>query len=118
MSGLFIVMKQTTINSRLKAAYEAIDRERDKVCSGCGRWQGGEIRLSHSHIISRANCKAIGRPELIYDEHNITYHCMDFGHHRGCHRRHEQGDPTLLDHAHNLAFVRAHSEQLYQRLVR
>ena len=81
------------------------DMNTKPICTGCGRYQGGDIRLSHSHIISRADCKRYARPDLISDKRNIAFHCLDFGEHTGCHGRHERRDATLLDYEDKLKFV-------------
>jgi hypothetical protein len=99
--------KQKLIDKEYKAVLRKIDYTRKKVCSGCGKKESAIIKLSHSHIISRSDCKRIGRPELIYDERNITYHCLDWLDHEGCHRKWE--DPkkrkTLLDYERNIKII-------------
>lgn len=62
-----------------------MDLNSDSVCAGCGQFQGGDIVLSHAHIVSRNRCKQIGKPELIYNPDNIVYLCMDFMEQKGCH---------------------------------
>lgn len=109
--------KQTVIELNYIKVCIEMDGKQDKICSGCGRHQGGDVRLSHSHIISRSDCKGIGKPQLIYDKNNITYHCMDFGTHKGCHLKWETGQGKhLLDYEGNLQYIRAVDERLYQRI--
>lgn len=111
--------KQTDIDKTYSGVINSIAQTKDKVCSGCGRWQGGEIRLSNSHIISRARCKQIGKPELITDENNITYHCMDFGMNKGCHGKHEnpQQRHTLLDYEKSMIFVKENDPEGYKHWI-
>jgi len=94
-----------------------IASEREKVCTGCGRPQGGDIRLSNSHLISRKHCQEIGRMDLIADKNNITYHCMDFGNNEGCHRKWEGPRKIeLLDYHMNMTYVKSINIQLFTRL--
>ena len=99
--------EQAEIERRYKIMIADMDYTEEKVCSGCLRYQGGEIRLSHSHLISRKRCKEIGRPELIYDRENIQYHCMNFGEHKGCHEKweHPEQRKTLCDYEKNMKYV-------------
>jgi len=97
--------KQVKIESDYHKMLKVYDANTEPKCTGCNRYQGGDIALSHSHVISRADCKRYGRPDLISDPRNIRLHCLDLGEHVGCHRRHEQRDNTLLDWEDKLAFV-------------
>ena len=97
--------KQKSIDKDYIDILQLIDSETEPKCTGCGKYQGGDIRLSHSHIISRADCKRISRPDLISDKRNITFHCLDFGDNIGCHGRHEQRDKSLLDWVDKLVFI-------------
>lgn len=110
-----ISKKQTIIENKYRKTLKEIDSSREKVCTGCGRHQGGDIKLSHSHIISRADCKRIGKPELIYHPDNITYHCLDFGTHEGCHRKWENPAKRylLLDYRDNLKKIKKLAPELY-----
>lgn len=116
-----ISAKQKVINSDLSNVYKEIDNEREQMCTGCSMYQGGDIRLSHSHIISQADCKRIGMPELIVDKENITFHCVDFGAHVGCHRIHETKRYSIMKQLHdcekNLAYIESKSKELYNRIV-
>lgn len=112
--------RQSFIERRYAETCRIIDAEREPKCSGCGRYQSGDIRLSHSHIISRREAQNAGRIELIYDKENIALHCMDFGEHQGCHakwenpkRRHE-----LLDYEANKEFVRNKDERIFRRMFK
>lgn len=97
--------KQKSIENDYHKTLKEFDENTEPICTGCERYQGGDIKLSHSHIISKADCKRYGRPDLISDPRNITFHCLDFGDNIGCHGRHEQRDKTLLDYEVKLLFV-------------
>lgn len=109
--------KQKEINLLYKKVCEKIDNERDHICSGCGTNQA----LSHSHLISREDCKRIGRNDLIYDEKNIVYHCLDRPEIFGCHRKWESKRKeimsTLKDYQKNLDFISQISVLLYNKLI-
>ncbi len=109
--------KQTLIDALYKHIIIDMDYVEEKVCRGCLQYQGGNIKLSHSHIISRADCKRIGKPELIYDRRNITYHCMSFAEHVGCHSKWE--NPTqrslLEDYQMNIDFITQAAPELLEK---
>ena len=109
--------KQSQIEREYKKTCIDMDYTEDKVCSGCLRYQGGEIKLSHSHIISRMDCKGIGRPELISLRENLTYHCMTFSNNKGCHSKWENPKErnTLLDYEKNINFIKSISEEMYNK---
>lgn len=113
--------KQALINSKYAKICAEIDAERDLVCSGCGLYQSGDVRLSHSHIISRADCKRIGREDLIYDKNNIAFHCMDFGEHIGCHRLWESKNPMIMnqlnDFEKNMSYIKSISKDLFSKIM-
>lgn len=113
--------KQIEIKKQLHNTYSEIDNEREPICTGCSKFQGGDIRLSHSHIISQKDCKAIGKPELIYDKRDITFHCLDFGENEGCHRKWESKDPAIMSTLHdydvNMQFIKNQSIELYNKIV-
>ncbi len=73
--------KQAKINKLYKAM---LSQKEITFCSGCGTTK----HLSPSHIISRQDCKNIGRPELIYDPDNVDWLCLSIGR-LGCHSRWE-----------------------------
>ncbi len=110
-------VKQAQIEREYKKTCIDMDYTEEKVCSGCNRFQGGDIRLSHSHIISRADCKGIGRPELISLRENLTYHCMTFAGNKGCHSKWENPKErkTLLDYEKNINFIKSISEEMYNK---
>lgn len=114
-----ITQKQININSEYIKTCIEIDNEREPICTGCGRYQSGDIKLSHSHIISREDCKRIGKTELIYDKNNITFHCMDFGEHIGCHRKWENPVRRVLlkDFERNLLYIKSISEELFKKII-
>jgi hypothetical protein len=110
---------QLDINKLYKLTCIDMDHVTESICTGCGKYQGGDIRLSHSHIISRKECKEIGKPELIYNRDNITYHCMDFGENEGCHRlwENQKRRKELLDYENNKAYVKSVSIELYRKYL-
>lgn len=107
--------KQAEINHFYKLACIDMDYTTEPVCTGCLRYQGGEIKLSHSHIISREDCKRIGREDLIYARENLTYHCMTFGNNKGCHRKWENSKQrtSLDDYQKNIEYIKSISKELY-----
>ncbi len=62
------LVSQQQIKINLKLIYEVIDNTRAQMCEGSGKFN---VPLSHSHTISQARCKEIGKTELIWDEDNI-----------------------------------------------
>lgn len=52
------------------------------VISPCA-WCGSTNNLEVHHIIPQAECKRIGRPDLIYNTNNMVCLCRDSG--KGCH---------------------------------
>jgi 3-methyladenine DNA glycosylase AlkD len=112
--------KQAEINHNYKLTCIDMDYTTEPVCTGCLKYQGGDIKLSHSHIISREDCKRIGRPDLIYQRENLTYHCMDFGDNVGCHGMWE--NPTereyLTDYQKNIEYIKSISEELYLKYTK
>lgn len=108
--------EQAEIKRLYKIACDDMDYTSERVCSGCLKYQG-EVALSHSHIISQKDCKAIGRPELIYDRENLAYHCM--GSSDSCHLKHENPvqRKTLLDYKANAAYIKTIDVGLYNRFI-
>lgn len=111
--------KQAEIEREYHKTIAYMDLHEDHICSGCGRYQGGEIRLSHSHIISRDQCKDNGMPMLIAERKNITYHCLTFGNHKGCHSKWESNSERreLLDYEQNMAYIEQTIPSLYRELI-
>ena len=111
--------KQSVIERAYHITIADMDYTTELVCTGCLRYQGGDIKLSHSHIISRADCKAIGREDLVSERDNLTYHCLDFGENTGCHRKWENPREriTLDDYEKNLAYIKTIDEGLYLRYI-
>ena len=109
--------KQADINKEYAETCKQIDSQRDMICDGCGQHQGGDIVLSHSHIIARSDCKRIGRPELIYDENNIKLHCLDFAGHVGCHTKwaNPKKRKQCLDYPNNMKFIKSEVPEMYEK---
>ena len=110
--------KQSNVNKLLKETYIEMDRITKRVCVGCGK-KHGEVRLSHSHIISRADAHAIGRPDLIYLSENIQYLCLSMGdNHIGCHSCWESKQRnTLLCYKSNMEFIKSISELMFNKYL-
>ena len=105
-------------HAKYKKVCLEIFEERELKCTGCGRYQTGDIKLSHSHIISQKHCKEMGREDLVYNKYNITYHCMAFGEHEGCHGKWEGSRRIELnDYDVNMTYIRSIDEQMYQRML-
>lgn len=111
--------KQVEIDYNYKLVCQDMDYTTEPVCTGCLRYQGGDIKLSHSHIISRQDCHNIGRPELIYDRDNLTYHCLDFGENTGCHRKWESPKErkSLQDYDQNIEFIKQKAPELLEKYL-
>lgn len=99
--------KQAPIEKAYRLTCIDMDHTTEPFCTGCGKYQGGDIKLSHSHLISRADCKRIGKPELISERENLKYHCIDFGTNKGCHGKWENPveRQTLLDYEENIKII-------------
>lgn len=115
-----ISQKQSESNALYKLTCIDMDHTTEPICTGCGKYQGGDVKLSHSHIISREDCKRIGRPELIYDRNNLTYHCMQFVENKGCHPTWENPSSRyiLLDYSKNIEYIKSISEELFLKYTK
>lgn len=107
--------KQAPIERAYRLTCIDMDHTTEPFCTGCGKYQGGDIKLSHSHLISRADCKRIGRSDLISERENLKYHCIDFGMNKGCHGKWENPNErqTLLDYEENIAYIKSVSPEMY-----
>lgn len=107
--------KQAPIERAYRLTCVDMDHTTEPFCTGCGKYQGGDIKLSHSHLISRADCKRIGRPDLISERENLKYHCIDFGMNKGCHGKWENPNErqTLLDYEENITYIKSVSPEMY-----
>lgn len=108
--------QQKIINELYKKTCEEIDNTREHICSGCGR----NNSLSHSHIISRQDCKNYGLLSLIADKRNITFHCIDNGEIKGCHLKWENPKERkqLLDYKRNIIFIKAINQEIYLKYTK
>lgn len=105
--------KEKDNKQKLHQVYAQIDQERERFCSGCGR---SDVPLSHSHIISRHQNKA-----LESDPENIVYDCLSMGNRKGCHDRWEHASQKekkvmLLNYEERMAYIRSKDRLLYHRL--
>lgn len=107
--------KQDSIERELRKTYQLIDTEREPICQGCGR---GDKPLSHSHTISRARCKQIGKPELISDKDNIEIEC--FGTNEDCHNIWEyegiKKRMTLDNFDRKLEYIEKHDPERFKSI--
>lgn len=104
---------QERIEKKLQEIYRQMAQIRPRRCSGCGKQEGGNIKLSHSHLIPRSQ-----RRDLICDPRNIKYHCLTIGYHRGCHEIWESVDRVnLLDYEVNMQYIQLVDEGLYNKML-
>lgn len=110
--------KQLDIQKSYVKMLKEFDMNMPHCCLGCGKKEG-EVILSHSHIISRADAKGIGMPELIYDKNNIQYLCMSMGdNHTGCHSIWESKKRNILRcYEDNMLYIKSISDKLYNKYV-
>lgn len=114
------LVSQQDIAERLKVAYKSIDQAREPICQGTGR---SDLPLSHSHTISQARCKQLGKTELIWDEDNIELE----GFHEpssfptAAHNIWEVGSlqqkKTLLNFTRKLQYIKLHDPEIYRKLI-
>jgi hypothetical protein len=62
------LVSQVEVKRKYAETCDRIKKTRPEMCEGSGRW---DVPLSFSHTISQANCKSLGKTELIWDENNI-----------------------------------------------
>lgn len=62
------LVSQVEIKRKYAETCDKIKQTRPAMCQGTGRY---DVPLSFSHTISQADCKALGKTELIWDERNI-----------------------------------------------
>ena len=113
------LVSEVTIKRKYAEVCDQIDIEREPVCQGTGR---GDVPLSHSHTISRARCKELGKTELIWDSDNIeiegyeertsnptTAHCIW-----------EDGTwkqkSELLNFNRKLSYIKANDPETYRKI--
>lgn len=112
-----VSQKQDVIERLYSIVIKKIDIEREPICSGCGR---GDKPLSHSHLISRADCNRNGLSHLIADKNNIALHCLKIGDNTySCHEIWESiHRDTLLDYEANMEYIKSVSPELYIKYSR
>lgn len=99
--------KQKLINNEYYTMLKEYDKEVPKICTGC---KTTTKHLTHSHIISRADCISYGRPDLYSDKNNLRYHCLD------CHTLWESKKRyVLLDYKKNIEYVRKMIPELLRK---
>ena len=113
------LVTQSEIKYNLIETYIQIDSERESVCEGCNR----SLPLSHSHTISQARCKQLGKTELIWDKENIFLECFDVpcSYSTYCHNIWSNGDlekkKRLLNFGKKLEYIKIHDPETYQKLT-
>ncbi len=107
------------IRDRLKVAYNSIDQAREPICQGTGR---SDLPLSHSHTISQARCKALGKTELIWADGNIeleSYHepsSKPYAAHNIWADGSLEQKKTLLNFTRKLEYIKLHDPETYAKL--
>jgi len=103
-------ISQATIDRRRSLAYK-VEAEQlySMVCQGCNI----EWATDHSHIISQANCKVLGKAELIYEPKNWFRSC------RECHHIWENKKSGKFGNLKNidelLTFLEIHDPEEYRK---
>lgn len=100
---------QAKDNRRLIEVYKNIDRDRPRICTGCGCREN----LSHSHIVSRKD------HELMAEEKNITFHCLSMGNKTGCAFKWEQTGQRLQlrDYIKNMEYIKSVRMDLFRTMI-
>lgn len=111
-------MKQSTIDRNYRKSKHEVAME-VQFCESCGRT---DRPLSISHIISRARCKQIGKPELIYDPGNLVVECYEAptSYPKACHNIWETGTmaqrENLTTYERKKEYIRRHDPQMYTKM--
>lgn len=112
--------KHVRITERLHDVYEAMDEEERSKNGGCyivcqaypREYNDHNAIIDHSHTISRARCKQLGKPELIYDPANIE-HCS-----RQAHTEWDNYSPEIVKHANfqkRMDYIKQYDMHDYER---
>lgn len=110
--------KHVRITERLHDVYESMDEEARRnlghiVCKAYPReYNEHNAIVDHSHTISRARCKQLGMPELIYDPGNIE-HCS-----RVAHTEWDNYSPEIVKHANfqkRMEYIKQYDMHDYER---
>lgn len=113
------LVSQVEINRNLRQVYKFIDSSRERCCQGCNNYTKP---LSHSHIISVARCKELGKAELIYDEDNLEIECFGApsSNPTECHNIWESGDleikKSLLNFNRKLQYIKINDPETYRKI--
>lgn len=109
---------QAEVNYNYKETCFLIDNTREHICEGCGR---GGVPLSHSHTISRARCKELGKIELYWDPDNLFLECFGApsSNPTECHNMWEvsglEKKKKLLNFDRKLEYIKIHDPETYRR---
>lgn len=114
------MVSQVDIKRKLAETYDKIKQKRPPVCQGSGR---SDVPLSFSHTISQADCKALGKTELIWDERNIELEGFEAPTSRPtmAHNIWEVGaieqKIQLLNFERKLEFIAEHDPEGYRKIM-
>jgi hypothetical protein len=114
------LVSQAEINENLKIVYGFMDLDYRGYCSGCTRTNQP---MSHSHTISQARCKLLGKTELIWDVRNIEFECFEgpCSKPTACHNKWEVGSlevkKTLINFTRKLEYIKLHDQETYRKLT-
>lgn len=114
------LVSQYQISVNLKLTYAKIDETRLPFCEGSGKTG---VPLSHSHTISQARCKQLGKAELIWDEDNIFLEEFEAptSNPTASHNVWELGNiekkTTLVNFDKKLEYIKLHDIEQYMKLV-
>lgn len=110
--------KQIDITQKLNEVYEMMDaaaREEGGgwlTCSAYPMLNERDMIMDHSHTISRARCKQLGKPELIYDPANIEHLS------RQAHNEWDAYSSAMIHHANwqkRMDYIKLHDQHDYDR---
>lgn len=115
-----ISAKQMDITVRLNEVYEMMDAAEREFTGGDLRCHAYphlnddqfDVTIDHSHTISRARCKQLGKPELIYDPENIEHLS------RKAHEEWDNYEPAFIKHANfqkRMDYIKQHDSHDYER---
>jgi hypothetical protein len=114
------LVSQVEIKRRYAETCDKIKQTRPAMCEGSGRW---DVPLSFSHTISQADCKALGKTELIWDERNIELEGFEAPTSRPdmAHNIWEVGamedKVMLLNFNRKVDFIKIHDPEGYQNIM-
>lgn len=115
-----IMVSQVDIKRKYAETCDKIKQNRPAMCEGSGRY---DVPLSFSHTISQADCKTIGKTELIWDEGNIELEGFEAPTSKPtmAHNIWEVGAMEdkimLLNFERKLEFINEHDPEGYRKII-